>query len=115
MKLLFDENLSDRLVGLLAGLFPGSCHVKHVGLMEADDEAVWTFARANGFTLVTKDRDFQQLSALLGAPPKVLWLRLGNCSTERLAECLQAAALGIAEFDQAVGKSILILTASPSS
>ncbi len=82
MKLLFDENLSDRLVDRLADLFPGSRHVKELGLEQRDDLVVWQHARDHGFVIVTKDGDFHQLSFLLGSPPKVVWLRLGNCTTK---------------------------------
>lgn len=71
MKLLLDENLSDRLVPALADLFPGSRHVKELGLMHSADDGLWEHAGKNGFVLLTKDKDFQQLCALRGAPPKV--------------------------------------------
>ncbi|NLT70435.1 MAG: DUF5615 family PIN-like protein [Verrucomicrobiaceae bacterium] len=65
MKLLFDQNLSSALVGHLADLFPGSTHVKSLGMMSADDVAIWNYAAQNGFTIVSKDSDFQQRSLLL--------------------------------------------------
>lgn len=74
MKLLFDQNLSPRLVRLLADLFPGSTHVRDVGLGEADDVTIWTYAGLHGYTIVSKDSDFQQRSLLNGAPPKFIWL-----------------------------------------
>src|SRR5712692_6503846 len=70
MKLLFDHNLSYKLVGRLADLFPDAAHVRNVHLHEADDPTVWEYARANGFAIVSKDEDFHQLSFLYGAPPK---------------------------------------------
>ena len=85
MKLLFDHNLSYKLVGHLADLFPASEHVRNVNLHEADDRMVWEYARANGFAIVSKDEDFHQLSFLYGAPPKVVWVRLGNCTTTDIA------------------------------
>ena len=86
MKLLLDENLSDRLLDRLADLFPGSAHVKKLGLLGSDDLGLWQYARTHGFMLVTKDKDFQQLCVLRGAPPKVVWLRVGNRSTACLAD-----------------------------
>ena len=71
MKLLFDQNLSPKLVSLLADLFPGSSHVQSVGLDCASDEQVWEHARLNGFAIVTKDEDFNYLSVVRGIPPKV--------------------------------------------
>jgi len=84
MKLLFDENLSPRLVAKLAACYPGSTHVMAHALDQVPDEAVWTFAREHGYTLVTKDSDFHELSLLRGAPPKVVWIRRGNCTTNQI-------------------------------
>lgn len=90
MRLLFDQNLSHRLVALLAAEFPGSIHVRDVGLSAADDQVVWNFAAQNGLTIVSKDSDFQQRALLYGHPPKVIWIRLGNCSTATIAALLRA-------------------------
>lgn len=89
MKLLFDENLSGRLPRLLADAFPGSADVVGLGLGGATDRAIWDRAKADGFVLVTKDEDFQRLSVLLGAPPKVIWIRLGNCAPSDVARLLR--------------------------
>ncbi len=80
MKLFFDENLSPRLAQLLEDLFPGSIHVRDVGLKAAEDPLVWEYARDNDLTLVSKDSDMHQRSFVLGPPPKIVWVRLGNCS-----------------------------------
>jgi predicted nuclease of predicted toxin-antitoxin system len=72
-----------RLVLAVAGLFPGSIHVEHCGLLSEDDGEVWRYARDNGFAIVTKDSDFAEMSRLFGSPPKVIWLRIGNCTTSR--------------------------------
>jgi len=72
VKLLFDENISPRLAGVLADIYPDSAHVHHRGLGSADDLTVWQYAKDNGFTIVSKDSDFQERSVLLGAPPKVI-------------------------------------------
>jgi predicted nuclease of predicted toxin-antitoxin system len=58
VKLLFDQNLSHRLVTALRQEYPGSQHVRDVGLREADDTAVWEYAAQHGLTVVTKDGDF---------------------------------------------------------
>ena len=73
MKLLFDENLSPRLVDLLLIVFPESSHVRNVGLAKAADDRVWSYAQEHGFVIVSKDSDFDQRSFVLGAPPKVVW------------------------------------------
>ena len=62
MKLLFDQNLSPRLVAKLADHYPDSAHVMTHALEHALDETVWAFARKHGYTLVTKDSDFHELS-----------------------------------------------------
>jgi predicted nuclease of predicted toxin-antitoxin system len=97
-RLLFDENLSPRLPGVVADGFPGSVHVRDVGLKGATDEEIWTFAGKNGFTIVTKDDDFRGLSLLRGAPPKVIWLLIGNTSTQEIRRILLSNTEGIATF-----------------
>lgn len=80
MKLLLDENLSRRLVPFLQNHFPGSTQVALIGLERADDRAIWEYAGNNDFVIVTRDADFEELSALYGQPPQVLWLRSPNQS-----------------------------------
>lgn len=81
MKLLFDENLSHHLPRRLADSFPNSAHVRDIGLKAAADPLVWDYAKDNGLMVVSKDADMHDLSLVFGNPPKVIWLRLGNCST----------------------------------
>ena len=88
MKLLLDENLSRRIVPALQDAFPGSTQVILVGLERVDDRAVWEYARAHGYVIVTKDDDFVRLQSLLGDPPKVILLRLGNCTTQQVLDAL---------------------------
>lgn len=115
MKFLLDGNLSDRIPGRIDDLFAGSGHVKFCSLGRATDEAVWRFARDNGFAILTKDWDFQQMSLLRGFPPKVVFLKVGNCSTERIVQILRAnaSALDTFEFDSVA--SLLILEGNPLS
>ena len=89
MRLLFDEPLSEALVDLLGDLFPESEHVRQIAVGGADDSAVWELAREHDCMLVTKDEDFHRLSVLRGAPPKVIWIRLGNCTTRDVADLLR--------------------------
>jgi predicted nuclease of predicted toxin-antitoxin system len=89
VKLLFNENLSHRLVGLLADLFPDSAHVRDIGLRAADDIRVWDYAKANDLMIVSKDSDMHDRSFLFGYPPKVIWIRLGNCSTSDVEKILR--------------------------
>ncbi|MET0108592.1 MAG: DUF5615 family PIN-like protein [Candidatus Thiodiazotropha sp.] len=92
MKLLFDENLSPKLVPALADVFPDSKHVDRVGLGTASDNEVWEFAQQQGFTLVSKDSDFHEKSLLHGYPPKVIWIRRGNCTNKQIEIILRNAA-----------------------
>ena len=98
MSLLFDQNLSRRLPALLAAEFPGSEQVIGAGLATADDRAVWAYATAHGLAVVSKDADFAQLSAALGPPPKVIWLRIGNGPTRDVVAMLRARAADVQAF-----------------
>lgn len=97
MKLLFDENLSYRLVRLLADVFPDSEQVRRLGLLQKTDTIIWSYARQHGFVITSQDEDFADLSALRGAPPYVLLLRTGNLSTNELADFLRRNAAKIEE------------------
>ena len=109
MKLLFDQNLSHLLVGSLADIFPDAAHVRDHGLQNADDAAVWDFARDHGYTLVSKDADFRQMSFLRGAPPKVVWLRVGNCATTQIEAILRSKAIVIIAFERDPDFTFLVL------
>lgn len=98
MKLLFDENLSHKLVSILSDLFPESLHVRDVELKAADDPTVWQYAKELGLILVSKDADMHQRSFLFGHPPKIVWVRLGNCSTRQVAELLRRHSSTIRTF-----------------
>ena len=89
MKFLFDENLPPRLPRLLADLFPDSLHVRDVGMKATGDPIVWDYAKDNDFMIVSKDADMHDLSLVFGNPPKVVWIRLGNCSTRQVEELLR--------------------------
>lgn len=109
MKLLFDENLSYRLVTSLSDLFPGSEQVVTSGLERAQDASVWTYAATKGLTIVSKDWDFLQLSTLRGHPPKVIWLRLGNCPVKRIAEVLRERHLDLLRFEEDPTAALLVI------
>ncbi len=110
MKLLLDENLSPRLAPALSDLYPGSVHLRDCGLRGVTDLEVWEYALANGFAIVSKDSDFAQRSFLLGSPPKVIWLRIGNCTTTRVDFVLRNAAPRIHAFLASGEESCLVLT-----
>lgn len=109
MKLLLDQNLSQRLVQRLAAHFPDSKHVKDFGLTGDDDEAIWQFAAEMGFLLVSKDADFLHRSLLRGYPPKFVYVRAGNCTTARIAELLVTHAEHIEAFAADPAESVLFL------
>jgi len=109
MKLLLDQNLSWRLVGELTDLFPRSMHVREAGLDQAGDDFVWEYARREGFMILSKDSDFQQRSVLYGAPPKCIWLRIGNCTTNEIENLIRKHATVIQEFADRERESYLIL------
>ncbi|MES2394161.1 MAG: DUF5615 family PIN-like protein [Acidobacteriota bacterium] len=98
MKLLLDENLSARLVDLLADLYPGSEQVLTAGLGGAGDGVVWEHARLRGLTIVSKDSDFFDRSVMVGAPPKVIWIRLGNCSSVAVERVLRSKFVALQRF-----------------
>ena len=109
MKLLLDQNLSPRLTKSLAKLYPGSKHVRDVGLQNAMDDAVWSYARKNGFVIVSKDADFHQRSFLLGPPPKVVWIRRGNCKTADIEVLLRVHHRDLSSFGKDAQAAFLAL------
>ncbi len=109
MKLLFDENLSPRLTGLLRTEYPNSAHVQEVGLAGKSDLLIWDYAHDNGYTIVSKDDDFRQRSFLEGAPPKVVWLQVGNSGTRTVAMLLRNHAGRMRAFESDLESSLLII------
>lgn len=89
MKLLFDQNLSPSLVTRLTDLFPDSDHVFNLGLDRASDSEIREYAKREAHLIVTKDADFSDLCVLNGFPPKVIWIRRGNCTTMDLERLLR--------------------------
>ncbi len=85
MNILFDQNISFRILGLIQDKFPDARHVKEFSLQFASDIEIWKYAKSNSFHLVTFDADFYDLAALFGHPPKIIWLRIGNTSTQNLS------------------------------
>ena len=109
MKLLLDENLSDRIIPRILDLFPDSIHVKAVGFMRTDDGSISEWAKQRGFTVVSKDTDFYQRSIIFGHPPKFIWLRVGNGPTSLITNLLRSRCELIREFIQSETESLLIL------
>ena len=109
MKLLFDENLSHELATQLADLHPDSAHVRNIGFARAQDTVIWHHALEHGFTIVSKDEDFHHLSFLRGAPPKVIGIALGNCSTAKIEQLLRARNADVAAFGADPTAAFLLL------
>jgi predicted nuclease of predicted toxin-antitoxin system len=109
VTLLFDEQLSEELSLLLRDVFPISLHVRQIGAGGAPDATVWQLAKDRGCLLVTKDEDFHRLSILRGAPPKVVWLRLGNCTTEDVATLLRHHVADLEAFAEQAEATFLEL------
>lgn len=109
MKLLLDENLSDRIIPRVVDLYPDSSHVKTLALTKTDDAVIWEYAKANDFLLVSKDADFHQRSLLYGHPPKFIYLRIGNSSTAKIVQILRDRFDTILQFGDSETESILVL------
>ncbi len=110
MKLLLDENLSFRLVRTLEDLYPGSAHVRQVGLLGAEDVRIWRYAADHAFMLATKDSDFYVRSLIFGAPPKVIWLRIGNSTVAETADLLRSQYVLIRRFAEDTTATFLPLS-----
>ena len=93
-----DQHLSYKLLARLADIYPDSEHVRNMELHTASDKEIWDYAKKNGYMIVTKDEDFHVRSVLEGPPPKILWVRSGNCSTELVETLLRKNATEIKRF-----------------
>ena len=106
MKLLLDHNISHKLVTRLADIFPNSTQTRLLNFGRTNDPQLWLFAKAHDYVFVTKDKDVAELAILRGAPPKIIWLRMGNCTTVAVERTLRANIDAITELaddpDQAV-------------
>ena len=98
MRFLFDQNISHRILDRLPVLFGDSTSVKKEGLSNAPDMTIWEFARQKNYVIVTQDSDFNNLTALNGSPPKIVWIRSGNLRTEEIAELLIKNQSSIQDF-----------------
>ena len=98
MKLLFDQNLSRKLVTRLVDIFPDASHVQFHELAEKTDTEIWEFAKLNDFCIVTQDADFAERSRLYDSPPKVVWLRCGNTPTNQVETLIRSGREAIQEL-----------------
>lgn len=98
MKLLFDQNISPKIVKQLAFVFEDSRQVRHVGLEDSSDYEIFDFAKKHDFVIVTFDSDFIDLNILKGAPPKIIWIRSQNQTTKNISKILKDNIIEILEF-----------------
>jgi predicted nuclease of predicted toxin-antitoxin system len=89
MKLLLDQNISFRITSKIQDIFPGSKQVRELGLENKKDSFIWSYAKENGYCIVTFDGDFYDLGLIKGSSLKVIWLRLGNTSTQNIENVLR--------------------------
>jgi predicted nuclease of predicted toxin-antitoxin system len=98
MKLLFDQNISHRIIGRVSEHFPHSKQVRELGLEGCSDREIWEYAMENSFTIATFDGDFFDLSLVWGHPPKIIWLRTRNQSTQHILQGLITHKKDIMDF-----------------
>jgi predicted nuclease of predicted toxin-antitoxin system len=110
VKLLFDENVSPKLVEMVAREFPGSAHLRDLGLRGATDQTIWDYAREQGYMIVSKDTDFRERSYVEGFPPKIIWLDVRNAGTMEVAGLLRRECERIKRFEKQEESSLLILS-----
>ncbi|MGX1025184.1 DUF5615 family PIN-like protein [Psychroflexus sp. MBR-150] len=98
MKLLFDQNISFRIIKILSDLFPDCKHVSDCELMNSEDTDIWEYARKNEYSIVTFDSDFYDISLINGHPPKIIWIRSGNSTTKEIAKLMMQNKNTIEKF-----------------
>ena len=96
-------------ISQILDLYPDSTHIKSHGLMQTSDTLIWSFARQHGYTIVSKDGDLHQRSLVFGHPPKLVFLRVGNCATSRITQLLRTHYVELSAFDADANSSILVL------
>ncbi|MGA9838122.1 MAG: DUF5615 family PIN-like protein [Gemmatimonadaceae bacterium] len=114
MKLLLDANLSHHLGPMLEAHFPASTHARKVELARGTDDTIWQYARDHGFTVDSKDSDFHRRSLTLGAPPKVIWVRVGNAPTAMIGALIVERRAEIEAFLQNADATFLPLSYRPA-
>ena len=109
MKLLIDACLSPRLITRIDGSFAACAHVFDCGGISDDDLLIWSYAKSNGFTIMTKDSDFMHMSDVFHAPPKVVWLRVGNAGTSEIADPVCKKTDEFSKFEADPDAALLII------
>jgi len=109
MKLLLDENVSLKLVKFLQNDFPGSERVAFLNMQGSTDTQIWEFAKQKHYIIVSKDNDFRQRSFLVGYPPKVIWLSIGNSGINEIRKLLLGNVATIERFSNNQSEGLLVL------
>ncbi len=107
MKLLFDQNISPKIVKQLEDIFPEAKQVRHLGLENASDIQIFEFAKKNDYAVVTFDSDFVDLNVIKGFPPKIIWLKTGNLTTKAISELIRKSLMVIQSFLKSEENEIL--------
>ncbi|MGI8857162.1 MAG: DUF5615 family PIN-like protein [Thermomicrobiales bacterium] len=91
-------------------MYPNASHVSTLGMGSAPDEAIWLYAWSNDYTIVTKDADFGDFGVMRGYPPRIIWLRSGNCTTHQIELMLRThqAEIEALHRDPSIGVLTLI-------
>jgi predicted nuclease of predicted toxin-antitoxin system len=110
MKILLDQNLSHRLCSKLRDIFPEITHTKDVSLESASDEEIWLYAKTNSCVIISKDSDFIEKAVIRKHPPKIIWIRAGNCSTNKIESLLRENLNSINYFFEDKENSILTIS-----
>lgn len=100
MKLLFDQNISPKIVKQVESEFPDSTQVRFIGLEDSADSVIFEYAKRNEYAIVTFDSDFADLHLLRGHPPKIIWLRTGNLTTRAVYQIVESMQATIQNFLQ---------------
>ena len=109
MKLLYDENISAKLVKLLINNFPNSSHIDLLGMQGESDTTIWNYAKDNDFIIVSKDNDFRQRAFISEPPPKIIWLEIGNSGTKEICHLIEENLDKINFFEKELDSSLLVL------
>jgi predicted nuclease of predicted toxin-antitoxin system len=98
MRLLFDQNISFRIVSKLIDNFPDCKHVSQLKLHDCEDHEIWAFSKNKNYVIVTFDSDFYDISLINGCPPKIIWIRTGNITTNEIAQLFKDNRATIFDF-----------------
>lgn len=98
MNFIFDQNISFRILKKLPVFFVNSTHILSENLIDANDEVIWSYAKTNNLIIITQDADFNDIYTVKGFPPKIIWIRAGNLSTNQIIEILEKSEDEIKAF-----------------